>query len=96
MKIEIIRAKVAQLDREGITPLDLFSWTYLLDFRARYKDFQGIDLDIHHDMQEAINNALWKKARMMDAHEKTRDNWLPHFRHRHESVIISQNPSSVT
>ncbi len=71
MNIEIIRAKVAQLDREGITPLDLFSWTHLLDLRARYKAFAGIDLAIHHDMQESINNALWKKARMMDAHDKT-------------------------
>ncbi len=71
MEIETVRKKVAELDSAGLTPLDLFSWVYLLDLHARYKTFEGIDLDIHHRMQQDITDALRRKAAMLDVHGKT-------------------------
>lgn len=71
VKYETLALKVQALSDEGITPLDLFGWTYLLDIHARYKTFTGIDLDIHHRMQGDLAKALWKKAEMRDEYDKT-------------------------
>lgn len=71
MKIQDVRQAVADLEKRGLTALDLFSWVYLLDLRARYKAFEGVDLDIHYLMQQDINEALWKKARLLDEDERT-------------------------
>lgn len=71
MKIQTVRESVKELSEKGLTPLDLFSWVYLLDLHARYKSFEGIDLDIHYGMQMDIENALWRKAKMLDEEKKT-------------------------
>lgn len=71
MKIEDVRQAVTDLEKKGLNPIDLFSWVYLLDLHARYKSFEGIDLDIHYQMQMDIEKALWRKAKMLDEEKKT-------------------------
>lgn len=71
MKIADIRSRCDALLLEGIEPLDLLSWVFLLDLHARYKEFTGLDLDVHYRMKDGVAGALWRKARMLDEEKGT-------------------------
>ncbi len=70
-KVDLQRRVVKLLERNGMTPFDLLSWVWLLDFNERSKEFNGIDLNIHIDMRKDIVLALVRKAKALDAHDGT-------------------------
>jgi hypothetical protein len=69
-KLQYVRRMVERLGDHDLDPLDLLSWEHLLDLWDKYKTYIGGNLDVHHDMQECLYKALWKKAGMYAQYSK--------------------------
>lgn len=68
-KVDLQRRIVKVLEKNGMTPFDLLSWVWLLDFNERSKEFNGLDLSIHAGIRKEIVLALVRKAKALDACE---------------------------
>jgi hypothetical protein len=53
--------------KEGVTPLDLMNWIFLLDLEIATRDIHGVDLEVRATMRDEIERALVRKALALDA-----------------------------
>ncbi len=70
-KVDLQRRVVKLLEKNGMTPFDLVSWVWLLDFNERSKDFNGLDLSIHVEFRKQVVLALVRKAKALDVCDGT-------------------------
>ncbi len=61
-RLATARRIAGELEREGLTPFDLCSWTTLLYLTDRCGD-----LDVTHGVREATEDAVHRKAADLDA-----------------------------
>ena len=65
-RIERARALAKSCEEQGLTPLDLLSWGFLLVLSER-----AGDLDWTHQVRGAIEDAIHRKAEDLDAEKAT-------------------------